>query len=122
MTRYQAIRLGAAVVLAVIFLAAALADWVAPAPYAHQFRDSPNSAPSRQFPLGTDELGRDRLSRLLYGSRISLLLAPATALLSTLLAALIGGGAGYLGGRWDRFAMRSIDLFLALPWLFLLLT
>ena len=107
--------------LSVIFLAAALSDWVAPAPYAQQFRDAPSSAPSRRFLLGTDELGRDRLSRLLYGTRVSLLLAPATALLSTLLAALIGGGAGYLGGRWDRLALRVIDLFLSLPWLFLLL-
>jgi ABC-type dipeptide/oligopeptide/nickel transport system permease subunit len=112
----------AVTVLSIVFAAAALADWVAPAPYARQFQDAPNARPSRQFPLGTDELGRDRLSRLLVGSRISLLLAPAAALLSTFLAALIGGGAGYLGGRWDRFVTRSIDLFLSLPWLFVLLT
>jgi peptide/nickel transport system permease protein len=118
----RTVRRIAVTVLAIVFAAAALADWVAPAPYARQFRDAPNSPPSRRFPLGTDELGRDRLSRLLYGSRVSLLLAPATALLSTLLAALIGGSAGYLGGRWDRLAMRAIDLFLSLPWLFLLLT
>ena len=108
-------------VLAVVFALAALADWVAPAPYAKQFRDAPGASPSRRFPLGADELGRDRLSRLLYGTRVSLLLAPATALLSTLIAALIGGSAGYLGGRWDRLAMRMIDLYLSLPWLFLLL-
>src|SRR6059036_2372715 len=97
----KTIRYIAVGLLALVFLAAALADWVAPAPYARQFRDAPSSAPTRRFLLGTDELGRDRLSRLLYGSRVSLLLAPATALLSTLMAALIGGGAGYLGGRWD---------------------
>jgi peptide/nickel transport system permease protein len=109
-------------ILAVVFTLSALADWVAPAPYGKQFRDAPSSPPSRRFPLGSDELGRDRLSRLLYGSRVSLLLAPAAALLSTFVAALIGGLAGYLGGRWDRLAMRGIDLFLSLPWLFLLLT
>jgi ABC-type dipeptide/oligopeptide/nickel transport system permease subunit len=58
----------------------------------------------------------------LYGTRISLLLAPAAALLSTLMAAVIGGLAGYLGGTWARMAMAVTDLFLSLPWLFLLIT
>ncbi len=109
-------------VLILVFSASLMASLLAPAPYARQFRDSTNAGPSRRFPLGTDELGRDRLSRLLYGSRVSLLLAPAAALLSTLIAAMIGGLAGYLGGWWERLIMRSIDLFLSLPWLFLLLT
>lgn len=109
-------------ILILVFSASLMAGWLAPAPYAQQFRDSTNSGPSRRFPLGTDELGRDRLSRLLYGSRVSLLLAPAAALLSTLMAALVGGVAGYSGGWWERLIMRSIDLFLSLPWLFLLLT
>jgi peptide/nickel transport system permease protein len=59
---------------------------------------------------------------VLYGTRISLLLAPAAALLSTLMAALVGGLAGYLGGAWARAAMAVTDLFLSLPWLFLLIT
>ncbi len=107
--------------LLLLFLSCALAEWLAPASYARQFREWTNAQPSRQFPLGTDELGRDRLSRLLYGSRVSLLLAPAAALLSTLMAALIGGLAGYCGGWWERLTMRGVDLFLSLPWLFLLL-
>ncbi len=97
------------------------AGLLAPADYATQFREAPNAAPSRQHLLGTDELGRDRFSRMLYGTRISLLLAPAAALLSTLLAAFIGGIAGYLGGRWQRIAMAGTDLFLSMPWLFLLI-
>src|ERR1700724_574131 len=117
----KTVRLIALTVLVIVFGAAVLADWVAPAPYARQFRRAPNAGPSRRFPLGTDELGRDRLSRLLYGSRVSLLLAPAAALLSTFIAALIGGLAGYLGGWWERLIMRFIDLSLSLPWLFLLL-
>ena len=109
-------------VLVCIFMAVLLAGFLAPAPYAKQFRQAPNAPPSWQHPLGTDEIGRDTLSRLLYGSRVSLLLAPAAALLATLIAALVGGVAGYLGGWWERVALGATDLSLSLPWLFLLLT
>jgi len=102
-------------------LFAVFADQLAPAHYATQFREAPNSGPCRNHLLGTDDIGRDRFSRILYGTRISLLLAPAAALLSTLMAALIGGVAGYLGGFWARCAMEFTDLFLSLPWLFLLI-
>jgi ABC-type dipeptide/oligopeptide/nickel transport system permease subunit len=90
--------------------------------YAQQFRDLPDAAPSHQHPLGTDDLGRDRLSRLLYGTRVSLVLAPAAALFSTMLAGIIGGVAG-MADKWvRRFVMAIADLFLSLPWLFLLIT
>ncbi len=102
--------------------ASATANWLAPAGYAKQYREATDAPPSRTHWLGTDELGRDRFARVLYGTRISLLLAPAAALLSTLLAAFIGGLAGYLGGAWERMAMAVTDLFLSLPWLFLLIT
>jgi peptide/nickel transport system permease protein len=108
-------------ILIVTFFATLLADWLAPADYATQFREFPNAPPSHQFPLGTDALGRDRLSRLLYGSRVSLLLGPAAALLSTLGAAFIGGMGGYWGKWVERIVISLIDLFLSLPWLFLLL-
>jgi peptide/nickel transport system permease protein len=109
-------------VLVVVALVSLGASWLAPAGYAAQFREAPNAPPSRQHLLGTDEIGRDRFARTLYGTRISLLLAPTAALLSTLMAALIGGVAGYLGGVWERLAMSVTDLFLSLPWLFLLIT
>jgi len=98
------------------------ANWLAPAGYARQYREATDAPPSRVHWLGTDEIGRDRFARVLYGTRISLLLAPAAALLSTLMAALVGGLAGYLGGVWARAAMAMTDLFLSLPWLFLLIT
>jgi peptide/nickel transport system permease protein len=112
----------AIIVLGVIFLSALGANILAPASYETQLRDAPNARPSRQFLLGTDELGRDRLSRLLYGSRVSLLLAPAAALLATALAAVSGASAGLLGGRWDRVFVGATDLSLSLPWLFALMT
>jgi peptide/nickel transport system permease protein len=117
----KTLRLIALVMIGMIFLVSLLADLVAPSFYATQYRDSPNAHPSRRFLLGTDDLGRDRFSRLLYGARVSLLLAPAAALLATAGAALIGGTAGYFGKWWERIAVRLTDLFLSLPWLFLLL-
>lgn len=108
-------------VLALTALAALGAGQIAPAPYEKQFRESPNSQPCRQFPLGTDELGRDRLSRLLYGTRISLLLAPAAALLATLIAAFAGIAAGMIGGRLEQLILSCVDLVASLPWLFLLI-
>jgi len=113
--------LACAVLLTVVGVSLA-ANWLAPAGYAKQYRESADVAPTWQHWLGTDEIGRDRFARVLYGTRISLLLAPAAALLSTLMAALVGGLGGYLGGRWARGAMAVTDLFLSLPWLFLLIT
>jgi peptide/nickel transport system permease protein len=111
----------ACAVLALVLGASLAANWLAPAGYAKQYREATDAPPSRTHWLGTDDVGRDRFARVLYGTRISLLLAPAAALLSTLMAALIGGLAGYLGGIWERLAMAVINLFLSLPWLFLLI-
>jgi len=108
--------------LLVIAVSSLLAGFIAPSGYAHQFRDLPDSPPSHQHWLGTDDLGRDRFARLLYGTRVSLLLAPAAALIATILAAVIGGSAGFLGGWYERVIMSATDLFLSLPWLFLLIT
>jgi peptide/nickel transport system permease protein len=112
----------ACAVLLIVMSVSLAANWLAPAGYAKQYREVAGAPPSHQHWLGTDEIGRDRFARVLYGTRISLLLAPAAALLSTLMAALIGGLAGYLGGAWARAAMTITDLFLSLPWLFLLIT
>lgn len=114
-------KLACAVLLLVIGVSLA-ASWLAPEGYAKQYRDAADAAPSRVHWLGTDEIGRDRFARVLFGTRISLLLAPAAALISTLMAAVLGGLAGYLGGMWARAAMAVTDLFLSLPWLFLLIT
>jgi peptide/nickel transport system permease protein len=119
MKRLRQLALG---MLLAVFVTSLLANFIAPASYATQFRDSPNVGSSWKFPLGTDELGRDRFSRLIYGTRVSLLLGPAAALLSTLIAAVIGGAAGYIGGSTEQLAMSATDLVLSLPWFFLLLT
>ena len=117
----KALRRVALALLLAIYLASLGAGWLVPAGYANQFRGTVEAAPSFRFPLGTDELGRDLLARLLYGSRVSLSLAPAAAALATLVGALVGVAAGYLGGWADTCLCRVMDLFLSIPWLFLLL-
>jgi ABC-type dipeptide/oligopeptide/nickel transport system permease subunit len=90
--------------------------------YEQQFRTEPHATASLHHPLGTDDMGRDSLARLVYGLRVSLFLAPVAAALSTILAALIGGLAGSFGSWIERALTAVTDLFLALPWFFLLVT
>lgn len=98
-----------------------LAGWLAPYSYGEQFREDPSAGASRAHPLGTDGLGRDRLSRMLYGGRVSLVCAPAAALVACVLAMALGL-AGGLGGRgWERAISAAADLSLSLPWIFALL-
>ena len=118
----KAVRITAIALLIIAGLAAIGANYIAPAGYEHQFRESPGASPSVHHPLGTDDLGRDRFARLLYGMRVSFLLAPLAAALATALAALLGGLAGYFGGWVERCLMIVVDLFLCIPWLFLLIT
>jgi len=117
----KAVRTVAMVFLILIAVSAVKPEWWTPAQYDTQFRDAPDAPPSTRFLLGTDSLGRDRLSRLLHGTRVSLVLAPAAALLSCLVAGALGGVAGLAGGWLDRAILAAADLFLSVPWLFLLL-
>jgi len=115
------VRIAAIGVLAMLALGALLAPVWARDSYQIQFREAPDSPPSWKFPLGTDALGRDRLTRLGYGARVSFLLAPAAALLTCLEAAVLGGLAGFAGRRVRSVVLFAADLFLTLPWLFLLI-
>jgi peptide/nickel transport system permease protein len=80
-----------------------------------------HAAPSLAHPLGTDELGRDLLLRLLYGGRISLTVGLVAAVISALIGTVIGIAAGYYGGRFDAVLMRFTDGVIALPLLPLLI-
>lgn len=104
--------------LSVILLAAGLAVF-APllAPYDPLKQDYINnlSGPGGGHPLGTDEFGRDVLSRLLYGARVSLSVSFASVTIALLLGTLLGLTGGYLGGLWETLAMRGSDVLLSLP-------
>jgi peptide/nickel transport system permease protein len=107
--------------IALISLATIFADVIAP--YGENEIDLFNitAQSSEEHVLGTDELGRDELSRLLYGGRISLSVGIGAALISTLLGILVGAISGYYGGSIDTILMRFVDLMLAFPAIFLLL-
>jgi peptide/nickel transport system permease protein len=79
------------------------------------------SPPAHLFLLGTDGYGRDQLSRLLYGGRISLFAGLLASCISICLGLIVGGLAGFYGGWLDSLLMRLVDAFLAIPWLYLLL-
>jgi len=109
------------VIVAVAVAGAVLAPWLAPAP-----PDTVNVAdrfagPSLSHPLGTDNLGRDTLSRLLFGAQLSLSTAVLTTLAITLIGIAVGLVSGYYGGFVDAAIMRVVDVLLALPRLVLAL-
>ncbi|MEJ2720593.1 MAG: ABC transporter permease subunit [bacterium] len=79
------------------------------------------SPPSLEHPLGTDVFGRDVLSRMIYGARISMEVSVLSRLLSLMLGTLLGLVAGYFGGRLDNAIMRTADVTLAYPGLLLLI-
>lgn len=108
-------------VLLVIIMAALFAPWLANQDIFAQDLTARLQPPSQTHWLGTDELGRDIYSRLLYGARITLYIAGLTALIITPLGLLIGTSAGYLGGWVDTVLMRLVDIFLAFPSLILAL-
>jgi peptide/nickel transport system permease protein len=110
---------GAAIVLT-MFLLALLASMVGRDPGAIDIAHRLQS-PSFEFPLGTDDLGRDVLVRILYGARISLLVGFVAVGIATFIGILLGAMAGYYG-RWiDSLIMRFVDIMLCFPTFFLIL-
>jgi peptide/nickel transport system permease protein len=106
---------GGAIVLLLV-LTAVLAPWLAPHTYdAQHLRNTLQPPLTPGHPLGTDEFGRDLLSRLLFGARASLLVGLVTAAMSALIGVPVGLIAGYYGGRVDLAISRIIDGTLAIP-------
>jgi peptide/nickel transport system permease protein len=110
-----------AVVLGILAAVAILAPVIAPGGYDEQNLFQRYGLPSPTHPLGTDDLGRDVLVRLIYGARISLTVASIATLLATLFGMLVGASAGYLGGVVEVVNMRIADIMLSLPALPLLI-
>ena len=108
-----------AVLIVVIILMAVFAPLVSPYdPYAQALKDR-LLTPSAAHLLGTDELGRDMLSRIIYGARISLTIGLVPTLISMVIGTALGLAAGYYGGKIDFVIMRLADVMLAFPSLLL---
>ena len=112
--------LGAAL-LAAVTLACAVGPWLWPV---DPFATDPAArllAPHWSHPFGTDALGRDLLARVLAGGRVSLAIGIAATLTSVLIGVVVGGAAGFYGGRVDEVLMRGVDFLYGVPYMFLVI-
>lgn len=119
-TKHRVALLGL-VILALLALASILAPVFAPYGVNQQDLFAQLQPPSNTHLLGTDDLGRDVLTRLLYGGRVSLSIGIVAALIATVVGIVVGAVAGFFGGIVDNILMRLVDLLLAFPAIFLLL-
>jgi len=108
---------GGAIILFVLILFAILAPWIAPYPYAYQNLSLGASPPSAEHLLGTDVLGRDLFSRILYGARISLLVGFVATTVALVIGVSWGLVAGYYGGKVDSIMMRIVDVLYGIPFI-----
>ncbi len=108
-------------IIVVTCLVGGLAEWLAPHPFDEQYIEHILQPPGSQFLLGTDNLGRDLLSRLIYGARMSMAVGILTAIISLIFGTLYGSVSGWLGGRVDSLMMRFIDILYSIPTLVLLI-
>ena len=116
LARHNPLAAAGVVLVAIFLLCALLAPWLAPQDPARI--DLPNrlSVPSLTHWFGTDELGRDILSRIIYGARISLFVGGSVVVMSLLLGLVVGSISGYYGGRLDRFVnVVVMNAFLSFP-------
>jgi ABC-type dipeptide/oligopeptide/nickel transport system permease subunit len=103
------------VTVALLCLVAVFANVLAPQSYTKANFGNIYEFPSREFPLGTDQLGRDVLSRMIYGARVSMLVGLGSQIIVVLLGVPLGAIAGYVGGRTDIAMTRFIDVMYAFP-------
>lgn len=103
------------IILAGLIAIAALAPWIAPYGYDDQDLDKSLMKPNSENWFGTDLKGRDVLSRMIYGARVSLFVGFFAVTISVVVGGLLGAIAGYFGGKLDNIIMRCMDILLAIP-------
>ena len=116
LTRNKAAMIGGGILVVLIF-SALLAPWIAPYSYSYQDLDLGASPPSSEHLLGTDILGRDLLSRILYGARVSLLVGFVATGVALVIGVSWGLVSGFFGGRVDSIMMRIVDVLYGLPFI-----
>ena len=104
-----------AVVTVLLILTGIFADVVAPYGYNQGFMDARLSPPSLRFLLGTDQMGRDVLSRVIYGARISTIVGFSATTIATIISVFLGILSGYIGGKFDLFFQRVVDAWMSIP-------
>jgi oligopeptide transport system permease protein len=104
-------------ILLLLIVLAIFAPWIAPHSYSYQNLDLGAQPPSGDFLLGTDTLGRDLFSRILYGARVSLLVGFVATGVALIIGVSWGIVAGYFGGRIDSVMMRIVDVLYGLPFI-----
>ena len=110
------------IVILILILVSIFADVLSPYGHMEIHTSDILQGPSAKFLLGTDYVGRDFLSRLIHGARLSLMVGLAATALNVVVAVLIGGISGFLGGKLDLAVQRFVDAWMAFPGLLLLLT
>jgi len=110
------------VVVLIMFFTGIFANVLAPEGYNEIHPPDSMSPPSAQYILGTDLIGRDQLSRIIHGARVSMIVGLAGSGLCVLIAAVIGIPCGFFGGKFDIVVQRFVDAFMCFPWLVLILT
>ena len=110
------------IIILIWILVAIFADVLTPYPPLEMHLADRLQGSSAQYLLGTDQIGRDFLSRLIVGGRLSILVGLSITALSTVISTLIGGTSGFLGGKFDLLVQRVVDAWIAFPGLLILLT
>ena len=121
-TRRKPLGAFGAVVLILILVVAFFSPWIATHSYTEQHLADGLQGPNGDYYLGTDKQGRDLFSRMVIGTQVTILVGLGTVILAAGLSLLIGGVSGYFGGRSDTIVQRFVDIWVALPPIFLLIT
>ena len=122
MVKEQPLGIGGGIIVLIFIFVAIFADVLAPYGFLEVHLRDRLQGSSAQYPLGTDQLGRDFLSRVIYGARLSIAVGLAATSLNVVVALLIGGTSGFLGGKFDLAVQRFVDAWMAFPGLLILLT
>lgn len=111
-----------AIMLVLIVVVGLFSPWIAPYGFLENDKDAVLQSPNGTHLFGTDDLGRDLLSRVIFGCQVTAMVGLGTVLIVTILSLLVGVSSGYFGGKFDFIVQRLVDIWLSFPAIFLILT
>ncbi len=122
LARQKPLGMASGIVILLLIVVAVFGGELAPYPYKEMHLADRLLGPSSKYLLGTDQTGRDVLSRVIFGARVSVLVGLTVTTLSVLISTLVGGVSGFVGGKLDLIVQRFVDSWMAFPGLLLMLT